>query len=471
VKKIPLTALFLAALILRVGVAVYSPNVAHPDEVFQTQEPAHRLAMGPGVVTWEWREGIRSWVFPAFLAGVIRATAWMGSGSSGYVLGIIVVLSLVSLTTTWFAYAWGKRASGINAALVGAWASAMWWDLVWLAPKALTEVVAGHVLLIGLYLGIYGDRFPERTRMLLAGLTCGLAVSLRIHLAPAVAFAGLSFCYPAWRTRLPPLVLGLALPVAAFGLVDAVTWSYPFQSFVRYVWINLAEGRSLRYGTEPWYGYGGMLLGHFGPILVLAVVGARRSPFLGWVALIVVAAHSVLAHKEIRFLYPIVPIVITLAALGLSDVAAAVNARRKSPLSSMTIVAASVAFCAITSGVFAWTTPVWNTSFGGLVAMDRLSQDPTVCGVGLYWVWWQDTGGYTHLNRDVPIVQVPWDSSPEREGHSFNALVAGRDFHASPTGEFIVVECWNDVCLYRRAGPCVAPGENEINALLRRTGA
>jgi phosphatidylinositol glycan class B len=468
--KIFLAVVFLAALVLRVGVAVYSPNIAHPDEVFQTQEPAHRLAMGPGVVSWEWREGIRSWVFPAFLAGIMRATAWMGNGSSGYVLGIIVVLSLISLTTVWFAYAWGRRASGINAALIGAGACAIWWELVWLAPKALTEVVAGHVLLIGLYLGVYGDRFAERTRMLLAGLCCGVAMSLRVHLAPAVLFAAFCFCYPNWRKRLPALAVGLLLPVAAFGVVDAATWSYPFQSFVRYAWINVVEGRSLRYGTGPWYGYGGMLLTHLGPILLLALVGVRRSPVLGGVALITVFAHSVLAHKEIRFLYPVIPIVITLAALGLSDIAAAVNARLKSQFSDMTIVAASLAFCAITSGVFAWAFPVWNISSGGLIAMDRLSEDSTVCGVGLYLVWWQNTGGYTHLNRDVPIVQIPWDSSPEREPHSFNALLAGRAFRGA-TGEYTLVECWNDVCLYRRAGPCVAPGDNEINSLLRRTGA
>ncbi|MGB7218747.1 MAG: hypothetical protein WBD07_08050 [Vicinamibacterales bacterium] len=456
--KILLAVFCLVALVLRVGVAVYSPNIAHPDEVFQTQEPAHRLAMGPGVVTWEWTEGVRSWVFPVFLAGVMRATGWMGSGSLGYVLGIIVVLSLVSLSTVWFAYAWGKRASGIHAALIGAGACAIWWELVWFAPKALTEVVAGHVLLIGLYLGRYGDRFPERTRMFLAGLLCGLAVSLRIHLAPAVAFAVLYFGYPGWRKRLPALAVGLLLPVAAFGVVDAVTWSYPFQSFIRYAWINVVEGRSLEFGTEPWYWYGAILLATFGPLLLLALVGSRRSPFLGWVALITVVAHSLLAHKEIRFLYPIVPIGITLAALGLSDIANTVNARFQSQWSSMTIVAASLAFCAMTSAALAWAFPVWHTSSGGLAALDQLSQDSTVCGVGLYSVAWHNTGGYTHLHRDVPLIEIPENADPEREARSFNALLARAGSRVGSTGAFTLVECWNDLCLYRRAGPCEAPG-------------
>ena len=70
-------ALLTAALGVRVAMALLLPYVIHADENFQTLEPAHRLAYGYGIITWEWRMGIRSWVFPAFLAGVMRATAWM----------------------------------------------------------------------------------------------------------------------------------------------------------------------------------------------------------------------------------------------------------------------------------------------------------------------------------------------------------------------------------------------------------
>jgi hypothetical protein len=231
-----------------------SPNIIHPDEIFQTLEPAHRLAFGYGVITWEWREGVRSWVFPAFLAAVMRATEWMGSGSSGYLGGIAIVLSLISLITVWFGFAWGRRAGGKEAAIIAAGACAIWWELIYDAPKALTEVVAGHLLLPGLYLGVYGDRLPERKRLFLAGLFCGLAVSLRVQLAPAVAFAALYFCYPKWRERMFPVFSGLLLPVVAFGLVDAITWSYPFQSSFLYYWVNVVEGRSVSIGgAEPWY--------------------------------------------------------------------------------------------------------------------------------------------------------------------------------------------------------------------------
>jgi hypothetical protein len=87
----------------------------------------------------------------------------MGSGSAGYQWGIALVLSLISLTTVWVHFAWARRASGMEAAIIAAGACATWYELVHFAPKALTKVVATHALLPGLFLGMYGDRFQEKS--------------------------------------------------------------------------------------------------------------------------------------------------------------------------------------------------------------------------------------------------------------------------------------------------------------------
>ena len=227
---------------LRIGLALGSPNIFYADEIFQTLEPAHRLVFGYGVITWEWGLGIRSWVFPAILAGVMRTTAWMGPDSSGYLLGIAIFLSLISLTAVWFGYAWAKRASGTPAAIVAALACSFYFGLVYFAPKAFYEVVAAHMMLPGLYLGVYGQKLGERKRLFLAGLLCGLAACLRIQLLPALAFALAYFCYPRWRKRSPAVIAGVSVPVLLFGIVDWITWSYPWQSFIRYFGANLCRG-------------------------------------------------------------------------------------------------------------------------------------------------------------------------------------------------------------------------------------
>ena len=472
-----LIAIFVIALLLRVGVAIHFPSVEWGDEIFETLEPAHHLAYGYGVVVWEWREGVRSWVFPAFLAGVMRATDWMGPGSLGYLRAIAVLLSLLSLTTVWFGYAWGKRSGGSAAALIAAGACATWYDLVYFAPKAFSEVMATNLLLPGLYLGMYGDELPEKRRLFLAGLFLGLAVSLRMQLAPAVAFAVLYFCHQNWRRRGTAIFAGLLLPVVAFGLVDAVTWSYPFQSYLRYLWVTFAENKSVPWRalliksvTEPWYWYLLQVAVRFLPLFLLALVGVRRSPFLGWVVLIVLASHSLIPHKELRFMYPVMPMVITLAALGFVEFAEDFNTWGKAFLSSRSIMIAGLVFCIVTSALFAWRSPRWTHLSGGLIAMDRLSQDSSVCGVGLYNLWWVNSGGYSHLHRNVPIILLRREAELESQAPGFNALVTGGTLTDQNVG-FKSAGCWNGVCLYRRAGSCIASSQyNEVNKVLRETG-
>lgn len=463
-----LIALMLIGLGLRV-VAARSETLAHPDEVFQTQEPAHHLAYGYGVVTWEWREGIRSWVFPAFLAAVMRATGWMGAGSSGYLLGIVLVLSMISLTTVWFAFAWAKRSGGIAAAIIAAGSAATWYQLIDFGGRALTEVLATHLLLPGLYLGVYGEKIPERRRMFLAGIFCGLALSLRIQLTPAVAFALLWFCHGRWRTRIAPLGAGFVLPLALFGAIDMLTWSYPFQSFVRYFWENAIEGRSKGYGVSPLGSYVWTLFLAFGPMLVFVLAGCRRSPFLGWMALIILASHSVLAHKEVRFLYPLIPLMVTLAALGVEEIMSNIRIRDR-PFPSQFTIAGGLIVCVVASFLLASQFPIRPRYSGGTAAFDWLSHDSDLCSVGVYSVPWFDTGGYTHLHRKVPILLFSDASEVAANAASFNALLAPSGASGLADG-LRRVTCWNGVCLYTRSGVCAAPPPGtELNASLRQSG-
>lgn len=463
-----LIAFFLIALVLRIEVGARFPSIEWPDEIYNTLEPAHHLAYGYGVVVWEWREGVRSWVLPAFLAGVMRATDWTGPGSLGYLRAIVIVLSLLSLTTVWFAYAWGKRASGEAASIIGAGACAIWFELVYFAPKAFSEVVAGNLLLPGLFLGVYGEGIPEKKRLFLAGLLCGLAVSIRIQLAPPVAFAVFWFCRAGWKRKAPALLAGLLLPIAAFGLLDAITWSYPFQSFLLYFRVNVE--RSSAFGILPWYWYLLLLAKSFGPVLLLALVGLRRSPFLGWVAFLIVSSHSLFGHKETRFMYPVMPIVITLAVLGFVELAAAWNIWRKSTLSMRATVVAGLMFFALTSGSLARRFSHWRRNSGGLIVMDRLSLDSSLCGVGLDPNFWPLTGGYAHLHQNVPLILINPNRAIEEQASGFNALLTLGKLSEQKIG-FKPAGCWNGVCVYRRAGSCtVSSRDTEVNEWLREVG-
>jgi GPI mannosyltransferase 3 len=467
------------ALTLRIGLAVASPNIFFPDEIFQTLEPAHRLVYGYGVISWEWRMGIRSWVFPAFLAGVMRATAWlsawfspaMRSGSAGYLLGTVIVLSLISLTAVWFGYAWAKRASGTPAAIIAAVACSFYFGLVYFAPKALTEVVAAHVMLPGLYLGVYGQKLGERKRLFLAGLFCGLAACLRIQLLPALIFAMACFCYPEWRKRTPLVAAGASAPVLLFGAVDWITWSYPWQSFIGNYAANVVQGPGKEFSpAQPWYWYLLVLLVLIGPAVLLLFHGARRSPFLAIFCAIVVVSHSAISHKETRYIYPILAPAITLAAMGIVDLLDEIARGTKFLHHPKWVGAIGVTFFLLSSALLTAKCADWYKTRWGVGAFDRLSREASLCGVGIYDRMWWESGGYTHLHRDVPIVPVESSAQLAEDAPVFNALIAPRNSPGIPAA-FTPSKCWSGVCLLQRAGTCAAPAAGEeLNAYLRRIG-
>jgi len=399
----------------------------------------------------------------------MRATAWMGSASEGYLLGTAIVLSLVSLVTVWFGYAWAKRASGTPAALIAALACSFFFGLVYFAPKALNEVVAAHVLLPGLYLGVYGEKLGERRRLFLAGLLCALAACLRIQLLPAMAFAMVYFRYPRWRARIPAVAAGASVPVILFGAVDWITWSYPWQSFIRYYKENVVSGPGKELTlVQPWYWYVLVLVVLLGPAVLLLFHGARRSPFLAIFCAIVVVSHSVIPHKEIRFIYPILAPAITLAAMGIVDLLREIRHGLKFLDNPKWVVAIGVAFLALSSAMLAAQCADWYRTRWGDGAFDRLSREPGVCGVGIYRAIWWESGGYAHLHRDVPIIPLESAAQLAKDAPSINALIAPAASPALPSG-FVQSQCWQGVCLFERPGACTAPAaDEELNAYLRR---
>jgi phosphatidylinositol glycan class B len=463
----------LVAFLLRVGIAARFPSIDYPDETFQTREPAHHIAYGNWVVTWEYRRGVRSWVFPAFLAAVMRATAWMGDGSEGYLLGIAIVLSALSLPTIWSGILWSYRVGGCLAAVLTGCISVFWYELIYYDPRALSEVVAGHLLLPGLYLGAFdGELSAQRKRRLfIAGLLCGLAGALRFHLAPAIFLATVYFCKRNWRERLPAVLLGVCTPILVFGFVDAITWSYPFQSYVENFRYNIVEDKAaVLHGVRSWYWYFEYLTLHLGPMLPLAVIGAIwRARFLGCVALAILIPHTLLQHKEFRFLFPLLPILLTLAGIGMADLVAMWNAHLSTQRARTSIVAGALIFVVITSVSLASVYPRWKKARENSLAFEELSRSPALCGVAIVGdsYSWADYGGYTYLHRSVPIYLVPNKDQIEKLSQSFNTLVISERL-SEPAGDFVPAKCWGPVCLYTRPGTCSPGPAEEINDALRR---
>jgi GPI mannosyltransferase 3 len=464
-----LLSFFAIALFLRLVVFHYFPSIYWADEIFQTQEASHRLAYGHGMITWEYRLGMRSWVLPAVISALMKGTAWLGPGSSGYVFGIACFFSLLSLTAVWFAFSWCRQYFGMQYALLAGFTTTIWYELINFGPRTLIEVIAGNLFLPAIYLGsLKQDQEPEnKWRLVLVGLLLGLTVCLRIQFGPMVLLAGLWIMSRNWKVRFLPVTFGISIVVMVFGIVDAITWSFPFYSYYAYFRENILHHRAAEFGVLPWYYFLISLFVHAGPLPIFALIGIRRSPVLGWISLGILFPHSLIAHKEFRYIYPVLPLMLTLAAIGLLDFLKFLERKTKWHLSSQVGLVTAGGFVLACSLALASQFPRWDKSRGGLRAFSRLSVDSQACGVAVFKVNWWETGGYTYLHRPIPIFFFDRLTEADSAAQAFNRIVAPEST-AVPLQSYIQSNCRDGVCVYRREGSCQIGGaEYESNEYLK----
>jgi phosphatidylinositol glycan class B len=465
-----LAAVALAAFVIRFSMAVVAVNEIWPDEIFQTIEQAHRVVFGPGLVPWEFRLGTRSWLFPGALAGIMQLSVLFGA-ETAYRTWIVVTLCALSVVPVMVVFGFSRRRFGTGAAVAAGIVMGSWFELVYFASKALTEVVAGHLLLCAVFI-------EPRRRPTLFGMLLGCVCALRVQLVPAALVAVLIAAWRANASQRRNMAIAMLVPVLLAGALDAVTWSYPFQSFVENIRVNVIQGKSRSFGVAPPTAYLRSELEVLSwaalPLWAAAIWGARRAPSAGLTALAIVGVHSLLEHKEYRFVFPALASVVALAAIGVAQVWR--HSRIFASLAVVILVAASVtrglAFSTqhTTLGTKLYTAgSLWSNDRGPLLAFERFGRDRRICGVGLLKISWFRTGGYAWLHRDLPIVLLKKVEADQPQAAAVNGLVAPVGL-GSRIGEYERVACWPGACAYERPGSCNPLAGYSLNEVLRARG-
>ncbi|MDE2320266.1 MAG: mannosyltransferase [Rhodospirillales bacterium] len=322
VEIYPLAFCLALALLTRLPVALFDNNFVAPDEIMQYIGQAHRLVYHSGPVPWEFQVGLRSWLIPGVLAGPVwLAKALGGSPHAGIVL-VKVLLCFMSLTIVWCAFQWGRMYHGTRGGCIAGGLAALWPDLWLMAPHALEEALSAYTLVPAAYFATLARQGGTTRHVLAAGFLLGLSFVLREQLAPAIAIIGIYLCWRDMRSWL--LGVGMAcVPLLLAGGLDWLTWGQPFRSFWLNFYLNAVVGISSgAFGAVPAIFYLLMLFADWlwstAGILLFVLRGARALPFVGLAALSILAEHSLIPHKEFRFIFPAIALIIPLAGLGLA---------------------------------------------------------------------------------------------------------------------------------------------------------
>ncbi len=475
-RSLAFSALLLAALAIRAAVAVTQRNIIWPDEVYQTVEPAHHLVFGPWLRSWEWVVGMRSWLPPALLAPALAAGRLIDPVGHLDTQAITAFMLLLSLTPVAVAFLWGERLAGLRGGLFVGGIAAVWVDLVQMAPHPLIDVLAGHTLIVALYLAFPLSERPSARRLAAATAVLVLTVYLRQQLAPAAVavllMAG-GTSRSAWRGMVP--AAGLAL--AALAALDWITLGTPLQSLWLNAWFNIVKGVSNEYGAYPPLYFVTLVDNHWGLFVpaaaALLLVNADRYRPLGITAGVIFLTMSLIAHKEWRFIFPCLTILTILMALKLlgASLAAAQHLSRRGVSAGAALATAFLAMSATSFAIAAGGgyAQDWTRNRAMLLAFDRLRQSPQVCGVGIHylpgnaeadsWVFGPGSGALPPgIPQYAALAADNW-----RSAEAFNAVVIADG--VTPPAPFRPVVCFGrgtgnpmipgaQTCLWTRPGRC-----------------
>lgn len=462
------------ALLIRLAAFGLMSGPLVADEDFQYLEPAHRIVYGIGLVPWEFVVGIRSWILPGVLSPAFEIGKLLG-GDPRIALWIVAwCLSVASLPSVACAVLWGYRAGGLPASIGAGAANAVWFEIAAFAPHALAETAAASLLIPGLFLSGVDGPWPTPWRRFAGCGLLGCALVIRPQLAPA---AGLGCLWCAWRGGWRQAFLAPLLPIFMSGLLDALTLSYPLQSLLKYIQVNLLLGGAKSYGVLPWYAYIAIkavfwgVLG--GPIALFAWLGAIRLRSLAVFAATVILPFFALAHKEDRFLYPALPLVFTLAGVGSAVVAKALAQRAGLPYCAG--FSAGVLCAALWPGfslLAVARVPLWHYlyQFSAInAAVARIDLDSDACGVAMHpQEPWARTPGYVRFWPNVKIYGFSEGDPISRTG-AFDYVIDNVGSSELTKAGFSVQACWTTpsepswplrwnahVCLWHREGGCDA---------------
>lgn len=400
-----LIAILIIGALLRLATLAV-PSVHHPDEIYQYLEAAHRLLFGYGVVPWEYRVGMRSWLFPMLLAGPMQAGDWIAPGTGLYLLLPRIAMVLASSTIILSAWMLGARVSQRHAN-AAALVTAIWYELIAFSGHALGES-AGLAAAAGAAALMFGTVSSPR-RLVAAGALLALAGVLRFQAGPALVVLAVFAGGSDWRGRWAPMVAGGVAMLLASSLIDLAHGGVPFGWLVENVRQNILFNKAASFGEAPATAYIGVVgnMWRWGsvPIVIAAYIGMRRQPALFWAAAVHIAVHSLIGHKEYRFILLTDAFAIILAAIGTVDLIDAARSRLGDRWRHA--LAATAAICWIGGSAMLaalpWNRPLWTARATAMQSFAGLRSDPALCGIGILGLPVSEFGGYVGLHRNVPI--------------------------------------------------------------------
>lgn len=322
---IPLPQYLGIALLARLPAVLWSRGYEFADHQYQYVDPAWHAGLGGSWwETYDYVEGIRSWVYPGLLGRLFRALHALGIEGAGSMMVatrfVHALVSLLPIALFWLLVVRWRPLTGLRHPRLALLFFACNGFAVYsgVQPTGPTFAVGLSVAALLLF------QAPHRFAPFGAGLLIGLAFCCRFQ----DALFGFLLCGVGLVQRRHRACVGLALGALAMllvqGLVDLRTYGWFLHSPLAYLHTNLVRGLALELGTQSWwylFAIAAAVLLCVPPFLRSCAHalrdGAAVLPILTAAALLYLLVHSFVPRKALRFVLVALWLLSAVQAIGM----------------------------------------------------------------------------------------------------------------------------------------------------------
>jgi phosphatidylinositol glycan class B len=298
--------------------------MVHPDEYWQGTEVAYNIVYGGVDLPWEWHDEykLRNTVYPYYLAFPLWILKITGLDYNAAVRSCpYLAHCFLVCISDWYLWRIGKRTIGTPASRIS--------FILYLTSRTANELMircfSNSIETIFYIVAFYyfldvKNKFNKNIVM----MTALISLSFMMRNTSPIGWIPLLFYKIVYEGSFVPFAIAgvfVALPIIGLCiLLDTLYYGggAVVLTSVNFLRVNVLEGLSKYFGDEPMSNYVFVFLPESFtvayPVLLIALWfyykemrSKRQAPFLFYCTIFYIAFFSLIAHKEKRFMLPIIP--------------------------------------------------------------------------------------------------------------------------------------------------------------------
>lgn len=297
---------FAAISLLYALAAYFSSGFYHWDEYFQILEfTAYKWGKtSASDLPWEYEAGMRPWL----QAALITPFKFLGPHLTVFLARLVMGQAMLWALLGWY------LATSEKFSLKGTW-HFLGTFLLWFFPSLMvrysSEAFSGLFVLLFMTIYLKDTKCPVAHALM--GLCAGLAFWSRFQVG-VFLFLPLFHIVFIKRSWFASFVLVSAFLVICGINIGIDSWGYEKLTFspYHYFYENIILKKTSRFGENAWWDYLKWIISRPTPFIgipllasVFLFIKKNKKDILGWSIFLFFFIHQLIAHKELRFLFPL----------------------------------------------------------------------------------------------------------------------------------------------------------------------